>query len=140
MNGDVVEVEEWLAPGPTLCGVETRFLQAKVFGANSQTILVAISSFDGVLPYVGLDAWKSAIRKEGCDEPIPMTYGYCLTGHLAQGSEYRRVTTFLPGDFSNIHFKKQTRLPDGSSMKFSMRFLYTALSRARKQSTLIVSK
>ncbi len=89
---------------------------------------------------MGLNQWKGAIAHEGCDEPVPVTWNYCLTAHLAQGSEYRRVTTFIPGDFTNPHFKKPTTLPDGTEMKFSMRFLYTALSRAREHATLIVSR
>lgn len=62
-----------------------------------------------------------------------------FAGWNSQGSEYRRVTVFLSSrDIGNKFFFKKTMLPDGSSMKFAFRWLYTAMTRAREQLTVIV--
>jgi ATP-dependent exoDNAse (exonuclease V) alpha subunit len=140
MNGDVLRVEGWEDDGPTLCGIETRYVRVRTQLGDVVTILAPSKELSGKLPYVGLNEWRRALDRAECDDPIPLTWGYAITGHKSQGSEWRRVTTFLPGDFTNPHFKKQTRLPDGSNMRFSMRFLYTALARAKQHTTLIVSQ
>jgi hypothetical protein len=137
MNGDAVRVEKWLDAGPTLVNVPTRWARVRGIGPAVE-LLVPTVRFDGGLPYVGLREWRDAIGAAEVPDPVPLTWAYCLTAHLAQGSEWRRVTTFLPGDSSNPHFRKMTRLPDGGSMMFGMRFLYTALSRARARTSLIV--
>lgn len=139
MNGDRVEIDEWLDDGPTLCDIVTRYVRVKVEGGTPVVLLVPTQRFDGTMQYVGLDKWKRAIARAGSDDPTPLTWAYCLTCHLAQGSEYRRVTTFLMGDMNNPHFFKQTTLPSGERMPFSMRFLYTALSRARQHTSLVMS-
>ena len=72
-------------------------------------------------------------------EPIPITWAYALTAHKAQGSEWRRVTVFLSNaDINNSYFFKNTALPDGSKMKFAMRWIYTAITRAREQVTIVI--
>lgn len=138
MNGDLVTLVQWNGPGPTLCGHETAW--ATIMGPDGEfdELLTFANDFSGVRPYVPLDQWRRETNNAGV-EPVPVTYGYALTGHMAQGSEWRRVTTVLPGDLSNPHFKKLTRLADGGRMVFAMRFLYTAVARARKVATLIVS-
>lgn len=140
MNGDVVHVAEWLDEGPTLCGVETRNVAVRAADQRVVYLLVPTQKFDGTLPYVGLSEWRSAIRNADVEEPVPLTFAYCLTAHLAQGSQWRRVTTFLPGDLDHQHFKKMTKLPSGETMPFSMRFLYTALARAKSHTSLVVTR
>ena len=140
MNGDVVRVVRWNGDGPTLAGIPTAFIIVAMQDGSTVELLVPSDNFTGSLPYVALDVWKKALYDADVDDVVPLTFAYCLTGHLSQGSEYRRVTTFLPGDLSNPHFRKPTRLPDGNSMLFSARFVYTALSRAKQHSTLIISR
>lgn len=144
MNGDVVEVVEWLDEGPTLCGIPTRYLRVKVdlgaMGSVEVTLLVPTATFDGTMPYVPLADMRRATKQADCGDPVPVTFAYCLTGHSIQGSEFRRVTTFIPGDFRSKNFTKPTTLPDGTSMPFSMRFLYVAISRAKERADLIVSR
>lgn len=72
-------------------------------------------------------------------DPIPLTYGYVSTAHKAQGSEYRRVSIFLAAeDLQNDKFRKDTFLPNGQKMSFATRWLYTSLTRARHQVSLIL--
>lgn len=147
MNGDVLQCEDVGDIGPTIAGVETHYLYASVEGpegpgtGRTVQVLVPTRDFSGTMPYVPLATWKAALREAKVKvDVLPVTFGYCLTAHLAQGSGYRRVTTVLPGDLRHPHFVKSTRLPDGMTMPFSMRFLYTALSRAVDRSSLIVSQ
>jgi ATP-dependent exoDNAse (exonuclease V) alpha subunit len=92
------------------------------------------------MPYVELRRWKEAIENAGVEEPVPLSWAYVLTGHLCQGSEYRRVTTLLFNDMRNRNFRRPTMLPDGSSMLFGTRFIYTAVTRAQEQSTLVINE
>lgn len=95
---------------------------------------------DGQQPWV--EDWKHYqidLRRRLLPEPIPITWGYVVTVHCAQGSEARRVTVFLePGDDRNRAFRKETTLPDGGKMPFGARWTYTAISRAREYALLIV--
>lgn len=142
----------------------SRWLRVKTdFGGmrSEKEILVLLAGgedgwFDGRMPYVGLDNWnravKEAMKKTESHQiaagrgrgslrfATPITYGYCLTAHKSQGSQYRRVTTYVPGDLRSKFFQKPTKLPNGKIMSFSTRWLYTAISRAIKRSTLLVSK
>lgn len=166
MNGDMVRVVRWLDDGPTFSGrdhegipfeIKSRYLTIRSMASPSEPEkqIVALLTggevqFDGKMKYVGLHNWKEAVaraeRKEyeqtgkSFDGVSSITYGYCLTAHKAQGSQYRRVTTYVPGDLRNKHFQKQTRLPDGRQMSYSTRWLYTAISRAVERSSLIVSR
>lgn len=162
LNGDVLYVDDWLGDGPEVAGVKTRYVRLRstahpalpgLFDDEPSegedrkvTVLTVLqgkdSPFDGFLPYVGLAAWKMGLEASGIADPpgpIPISYAYCLTGHLVQGSEYRRATTLLFNDLANRHFRKTTTLPDGSQMSFAMRFIYTAVTRAKERSTLVVS-
>ena len=165
MNGDLYYVDDWLGDGPEIAGVKTRFLRLRetrypllpiasvediepddcAMAGRTPTLLVPLQGreavFDGFLPYVGLTAWKSGLEAAGVDESsiIPVTFGYVLTGHLVQGSEYRRATTLLFGDMSSRNFRKPTALPDGTKMSFAMRFIYTCVTRAKERSTLVES-
>jgi exodeoxyribonuclease-5 len=89
-------------------------------------------------------AFRDAIENGygGADiEPVPITYGHVLTAHKAQGSEYRRVTVFMPKmDNASRHFRKDTVLPSGAKVPFGIRWFYTACTRARKQLTVIAGR
>ena len=142
MNSDIVFIDEWLKKGPALAGVETQYvrvLTSKGKDARTFNILVPMRSFDGTLPYVGLDTWNKALAEAKVDSVVPITHGYCLTAHKCQGSEFRRATTFLMGDLQNRGFTKSTSLPDGSTIPFSTRFLYSSATRARNHATIIIS-
>jgi ATP-dependent exoDNAse (exonuclease V) alpha subunit len=141
MNGDLVRCEEVAEEGPTLAGIPTRwFWVTEEVNNRTLRVLVPVGDFTGILPYVGLATWKAALREARVDDVVPLTFAYCLTCHLAQGSQYRRVTSFLPGDLRHPHFRKMTSLPGGGSMLFSHRWVYTALSRAVKHTSLVVSR
>lgn len=71
--------------------------------------------------------------------PIPITWGYCLTAHKAQGSEYDRVTIILTDrDASARPMSKLTLLPDGRRIAFALRWLYTAITRGKSRVTVVV--
>jgi len=95
---------------------------------------------DGFMPHV--EDWKkymSERRISRTPEIVPITYGYIGTAHKAQGDQYRKVTIFLSReDLANDKFRKDTYLPDGSTMSFATRWLYTSLTRAQKEVTLIL--
>ena len=139
MNGDLVHVEEWMQEGPTLAGIETRYLRVRTTNGVRPILLVPTQKFDGTMPYVPLSDMRRAVKNANAEDPTPVTWGYALTAHLSQGSEYRRVTTILPGDLQNPYFRKMTRLPTGEAMPFSLRFLYTSITRAKSHSTLIIA-
>lgn len=57
----------------------------------------------------------------------------------SQGSQARRVTVFLDrGDLRSQHFNKPTTLPTGEQVPFSSRFIYTATTRSKAHTTMIV--
>lgn len=96
MNGDLVRCEEVAEEGPTLAGIPTRwFWVTEEVNNRTLRVLVPVGDFTGILPYVGLATWKAALREARVDDVVPLTFAYCLTCHLAQGSQYRRVTSFL---------------------------------------------
>lgn len=145
MNGDSAEVVEIGAEGPTIAGIDTRWFALALASTGGIVEILAPFDFTGTMPYVPLDKWRKAIGEarlsdKRIDDVIPITFGYVLTCHLAQGDQYRRTTTFLPGDFRSQHFNKPTRLPDGNVMPFSMRFSYTALTRSMERAGMMVSK
>ena len=162
MNGDLLYVDAWLGDGPTLAGLATRYVRLRrtrepaaptsleevVFDecAGTVTTLCHLAGrelpFDGQAPYVGLDKWNQALKAEdlGRFDVQPLTHGYALTGHAVQGGQYRRETVLIAGDLRSRNFQKSTALPDGSQMPFSMRWIYTAISRATERAALVVSR
>lgn len=99
-----------------------------------------VEPMDGSFPNV--KEWKEYMKHfkvARVPDPVPITYGYVSTAHKAQGSEYSKVTIFLSADdMQNPHFKKDTVLPDGTRMSFATRWLYTSLTRAKTQVSLIL--
>jgi hypothetical protein len=98
--------------------------------------------FDGQQPWI--EDWRKyhiEMKKQDLPEPLPVTFGYCLTGHTVQGSEGRRVTVFLDkGDASNPHFKELTTLPTGERVSNAARWGYTTITRGKLRAKMIVGR
>jgi hypothetical protein len=146
MNGEIV-VCDGFDTGPMIGSVKTLWM--KVRGAAQ--ILVSYEGggpkkrgefFDGQMPWI--ESWKKyqiELQRGLYPEPVPVTWAYCLTAHSAQGSQARRVTVFLDrADVKSGYFNKPTKLPTGETAKFSARFIYTAMTRSTKMTTMIVGK
>lgn len=148
LNGQMVRTE-WIEPPHDRYGK----VEVQLFGdAEGHTISVSTqgrnSVMDGAMPHLTQEEWKeyqAAIGRTRSEQggsdvrPIPITWGYVLTAHKAQGSEFRRATIFLTDwDSNSKPFKQDTQLPDGSTMKFAARWCYTALTRAKERATLII--
>ncbi len=139
MNGEIFRTRDFTA-GHTLGDVKTNWFRT----AYGERILTSTAGrdqkMDGFMP--SIDNWRAyhaARRAMNAPIPIPVTYGYVFTAHKAQGSEFNKVTVFLDSsDTGNPHFRKDTILPDGTSMPFAARWLYTAITRARHNVSLII--
>jgi hypothetical protein len=141
LNGETHKVKT-LTPGPRLGELSTFWLTTE----SGKKILTSVQGrnqkVDGLAPFLkDWHAYRDGLRKGSFEEPIPITYGYVHTAHSKQGDEARRVTVFLSySDTQNEHFRKPTILPDGSKAPFATRFMYTSLTRARKQVTVILGQ
>lgn len=146
LNGEIVmcggfEVGPKIGPVETLlmtvAGTEERIL-VSVHGGNPE---YGSEFFDGGFWATDWSKYNSELEKLQLPDPIPITWGYVLTAHAAQGSEARRVTVFLAsGDERSSHFKKQSTLPDGNKTTFAARFLYTSLTRGKERSAMILGQ
>lgn len=147
LNGEIVECVDYEA-GPQVDSVRTLWMTVRC-AAGDVKILVSFDGgdkekggqfFDGSMPWI--QNWRNyhaTLKREMLPDPTPVTWGYCLTAHTAQGSEARRVTIFLERrDIHSRNFAKQTTLPDGSQATFAARFLYTAVTRAQKLTSMIL--
>jgi hypothetical protein len=140
LNGEILTVAD-VGSGPFVGELPTERMR---FDEVNGSYVVSTSGremqMDGALPRI--DDWKTykkKLRDEHIPEPLPITWGYVLTAHNAQGSEFRRVTVLIPDyDLSSMPFKKSTKLPDGTTVNFGRRWLYTAMSRAVSQVTLVI--
>jgi exodeoxyribonuclease-5 len=137
LNGEMYTAAE-ITPGPTLGPIPTKWIKT----TDGKKFLVTMKGqkapMDGGMPYMpDRNDWmkyKAACKKHMIRDVLPITYGYVMTAHKAQGSEFRRVTTFLSSvDLTNPHFKAPTLLPDGTQIPFSTRWLYTSVTRAKTQ-------
>ena len=165
LNGQIEPVES-IVGGVQLGSVETHDLYLEQVSDNDrpaeesvETVRVTAqgrdSVMDGAMPWLENDAWRAFTRALNADRdrlraehddrsinavyPIPITWGYVLTGHVVQGSEYRRATIFLTSrDTNSRPFRQQTKLPNGKTMSFALRWMYSALTRAREQATIVV--
>jgi hypothetical protein len=148
LNGEIYRVAT-IDPGPKLGIVPT----VQITTECGKPIFAHALTWDGSMPYIkDYDAWKSykaAVRRLAQDkygrergvvhEPLPITYGYVLTAHAAQGGEARRVTVFLPRRDTQVSYWTQsTPLPDGTKAMFSARFLYTSLTRAKQRASILL--
>lgn len=142
LNGEIVTCGGFES-GPMIGSVRTLWMWA-----GASRILVSFEGgnpdrggepFDGQMPWiVDWKAYHIDLQRTGHPEPTPITWGYCLTAHSAQGSEARRVTVFLERDDSrSSHFRKQTTLPTGEKAVFSSRWLYTSITRGKKHALML---
>ena len=141
LNGEIHTVDS-IRFGPDIGELETNRLMT----VDGKPVLVSTDGgqelMDGGSP--NIKDWKRYARErksQQLPDPVPVTYGYVGTCHKCQGSEYRRVTVFLTSsDLRSENFRAETILPDGTPMPFATRWAYTALSRAKKQLTVILGK
>lgn len=137
LNGEVVTITKF-SDGPTLSEIKTMWMTT----SDGQDILVSVQgkdqAVDGFMP--DIKDWKRYhfVRKQqNLPEPLPITYGYVYTFHKSQGSEFRRVTVYLSdSDLHSRNFNKDTKLPNGEVIPFSIRSIYTGLTRAKQKATL----
>ena len=152
LNGEVATVDSLVAAqdaGP----IERKLLHTDDGLAIFVNTRGREKEMDGAFPNLNGPDWEkysAALRKLKSEarqrtgewedvRPIPITWAYCLTAHKAQGSEYRRVTVCLAGwDTKSKPFREMTTLPDGSKMPFAIRWIYTALTRAKERATLVL--
>ena len=98
--------------------------------------------FDGGAPWV--DSFKRyhiELQKQLLPEPTPVTWGYCVTAHAAQGSQARRTTVFLcRGEDRSSFFRKSTTLPNGQTASFCARWAYTSITRSERYTVMVVGR
>lgn len=145
LNGEIVRCGEF-EDGPMIADLPTLWMTT----LDGLKLLVTVNGgskdggefFDGGQPWVkNWSAYTRELEKLSLPEPAPITWGYCLTAHSAQGSEARRVTVFLEkGDDRSGYFRKPTTLPSGEKASFSSRWIYTATTRGRERAMMIVGR
>lgn len=139
LNGEIHYLDEF-NDGPSFAGLDIYYMNTMSGAENVPVTLQGKKEFmDGFFPEIeDWKAYEANLNQMREGEPLPITYGYVSTAHKAQGSEFRRVTVFLSeNDFENPYFHKETSLPTGERMPFSTRWLYTAMTRAREQLTVV---
>lgn len=142
LNGEIHRVKE-VVHGGNMGPLKTNFLRTKE-ARDEDAQLVSLEGrkefMDGFMPWIkDWQGYLELVEQSMHGEPVPITYGYVATAHKCQGSEFRRVTLFLDDDdLHNPYFNKPTYLPDGNTMNFASRFIYTALTRARERVTVII--
>jgi exodeoxyribonuclease-5 len=144
LNGEIVTaqaIEPWVQLGPVtthMLHTEGRRLMVSTTGKDE--------SMDGAMPFLAGDAWKKYVAAKGTGaqrlpDPTPITWGYALTCHAGQGSEWRRVTVYIGQDATMMKvFSKPSILPGGRSVPFWTRWTYTALTRAKDRATVVIGQ
>lgn len=148
LNGEIVTCVDFEA-GPVVGSIQTMWMRCRALdqpGGPEMKVLVTVNGsnkgemFDGGAPWVA--DWKKYhmdLKKQTLPEPLPVTWGYVLTAHAAQGSEARRVTVFLDrGEERSQHFRKPTTLPTGEVVTMAARWIYTATTRAKVRAAMVV--
>lgn len=144
LNGEIVECGGF-EPAPDVGEVKCLWMLVRGY-PGIERVLISFQGkeqpFDGQMPEIS--NWRGyhiAIKKGILPEPLPATFGYCLTCHAAQGGQARRTTIFLErADYSNSHFKKPTTLPNGEKTSFAARWAYTAMTRSTSRTSMIVGR
>lgn len=147
LNGEIVTCGGFEA-GPKIDSMSTLWMSVQ---GSAFKLLVSYEGspsdkggeiFDGGTPWIqNFSKYHAALKRLGLPEPIPVTWGYTLTAHAAQGSEAERVTVFLAnGDERNRNFCKTTTMPNGQTVPFLSRWLYTAITRSKKHATMMVGR
>lgn len=146
LNGEIVLCGSFRA-GPMVGSMRTLWMTVQ--GSPAEPLLVSFEGgsedrggefLDGQAPWVtDWRAYNVDLRSKLLPEPVPITWGYCLTAHSAQGSQSRRTTVFLErGDDRSRYFNKPTTLPGGETASFGARWCYTAQTRSRIHTKMIV--
>lgn len=162
LNGQIVTAVEESKPGPKLGEkIQASWVKVHVHETDTKRLVFASCQgreeiMDGGFPRLETDEWKAYLnakrrfeygwgKEQGWKksdktphpprmDPTPITYGYCLTCHAGQGSEWKRVTVYLDAkDTTNPYFQKLSVLPDGTRVPFYVRWLYTSLTRAKNR-------
>lgn len=152
LNGEIVECGGF-ETGPTIGSLKTLWMRVgkptgDVYDLRSR-VLVSFEggsptrggeSFDGQMPWI--EDWRAYhidLKKNALPDPVPVTWGYALTCHSAQGSQARRTTVFLErSDVRSRNFRKPTTLPTGETVSMMARWVYTATTRSKKLTTMVV--
>lgn len=148
LNGEIVEAYA-IEPGVWLGPVQTHMLVVKD-GAREHKLMVSCGGkdepMDGAIPFLDPSSWKAYVEAKGrgkdrMPDPTPITWGYALTCHAGQGSEWRRVTVYLGKDATTMKvFLKPSILPGGRTVPFWTRWLYTGLTRAKERATVVIGE
>lgn len=145
LNGEVSTLSECTL-GPTFGPVQTHTVLVHGKPQKIRALLGGKEEpMDGQTQFLQEDAWRAFIRDKRAykikSDPVPITWGYVLTAHKAQGSEFDEVTVYLEGaDGSSKPFSAPSKLPSGEVVPFWCRFLYTALTRAKRSVALVMGK
>jgi hypothetical protein len=147
MNGEIVTCVGF-EPGPVLGSIQTMWMDCTTALGNDARVLVTVNGskdgefFDGGPAWVeNYKKYHIDLKKSGLNDPVPVTFGYVITAHAAQGSEARRVTVFLGrGEERSPHFKKPTTLPSGVQVSHAARWVYTAMTRSKIRTSLVVGR
>jgi exodeoxyribonuclease-5 len=145
LNGEVIDAGPF-RPGPQLGPVKTLSMQLhhpviwydRHGTEHLRTEITTLPDMTGQAPYLeereDWQAYVAAKRKQRQPDPLPITWGYALTTHKAQGSEFDEVTLFLSRhDVFSKAFKRMSLLPDRREVTFGTRLLYTAITRAKRR-------
>lgn len=165
LNGQIVSAVDDSAPGPKLGEkIQATWVRIQFDDGAQRTLFASCQGreepMDGIFPWLDDAEWKEYLKerrrfeygwaiKNGWErgsgkgvprmDPIPVTWGYALTAHAGQGSEWDRVTVYLEEwDTSSKPFLKPSILPDGTSVPFWTRWTYTALTRAKKRVDIVI--
>lgn len=97
------------------------------FGVGYYRIKMRLDDGSVIITNCSIDQFKHSRLTPERTRLEKWTYGYALTGHQAQGSEFDDVVVFEP----NMNFRYKIGLPTYA------RWLYTAITRAKKTLTLV---
>lgn len=144
LNGEIIVCKE-TKPGPAIprgknWTVDTIWITTRE-GSNVLAYAPSIEEgLTGKQPIIqDWQTFYNYLDQNELPRPVPVTWGYCGTCHVFQGSEAAKATVFLgENDGSNPRFREPTFLPNGERVPFSIRFLYTAVTRAKKSATVVV--
>lgn len=149
LNGEIRKVL-FAGPGPVVGPVKTFYMKFEGLDKDGQPrqVLVTLggkTAMDGATPFIAnpkdWGTYRRELQQQKLPEPIPVTYGYARTCHKVQGDEARRVTVFLTrAELVNPAFLRPTILPTGERVPFGCRWLYTAVTRAKEQVTVVLDQ
>lgn len=146
LNGEIVACKGF-EDGPQIGSMKTLWMGTE----DGEKLLVSVEGgrkdkggewMDGQQPWVeDFKRYHIDLNHRNLSEPTPITWARCLSGHSAQGSQAARTIVFLArGDERSQHFRKATRLPDGSTAPFCARWAYTSQTRSTTYTKMVMGK